>query len=274
MSIFPEVLLERIKQLPPVIALRERRYERAFATTAVNSFRGVYQSFEQALATAPETKSKGFDIKEFEGYFDNRRDKLFLYDYPFLYWLCNVLRPDSYIFDVGGNTGVHFIAYRKRLPYWEQLRWEVCEVPVIVEAGRRFAEQEGYSDRLTFTSDFTDAEGKDILISAGTLQYIDIRLADMLGALDNPPQHILVNKLPLYDGDEYVTLQNGGVHFIAQQVYNCAKFLGELEALGYQLVDQWVDSSRSCHVPFHPERDVVNFTGVYLSKSPPDFANT
>ena len=269
MSILSAEMLERIKLLPPVLALRKRRYERAFATSAVNRFRGIYDSFEQALATAPQTKAKGFDVDEFEGYFDNRRDELFLYDYPFLYWLGRILRPDSHVFDIGGNTGVHFIAYRNRLPYWDQLRWEVCEVPVIVEAGKQFAEQEGYSDRLTFTSEFSEAEGKDVLISAGTLQYIDTRLVDMLKPLDKPPQHILVNKLPLYDGDEYVTLQNGGVHFIAQQVYNRAKFLGELEALGYQRVDQWIDSSRSCRIPFHPERDVPNFTGIYLSKSPP-----
>jgi putative methyltransferase (TIGR04325 family) len=273
MSIFSADILERIKQLPPVLALRKRRYERAFSSTAVNSFRGVYQSFEQALATAPETKAKGFDVQEFEGYFDNRRDELFLYDYPFLYWLCRILRPDSYVFDIGGNTGVHFMSYRKRLPHWEQLRWEVCEVPVIVDEGKRFAEREGYSDRLTFTSEFNDADGKDVVLSAGTLQYIDMSLADMLSALDNPPQHILVNKLPLYDGEPYVTLQNGGVHFIAQRVFNRAKFLGELTELGYQLSDHWVDNSRSCRVPFHPERDVPNFTGLYLSKRHPGDAN-
>lgn len=268
---YADKLLKRIKQLPPVVAMRKRRYERAFATTAVYKFRGVYQSFEEALTTAPETKPKGFDTKEFVGHFDNRRQQLFLYDYPFLYWLNNILRPDSSVFDVGGNAGVHFVAYRKRLRDWEQLHWQVCEVPVIVEAGRRFAEQEGFSDRLTFTSDFDNADGKGVLISAGTLQYIDAKLAELLGGLANPPQHILINKLPLYDGAEYVTLQNGGVHFIAQRVFNRANFLGELEALGYQLVDEWVDSSRSCHVPFYPECDIANFCGLYLSKSPPGF---
>ena len=103
MSSLPQDLLERIKQLPPVLALRKRRYERAFASTAVNQFRGVYHSFEQALASAPETKVTGFDVQEFEGYFDKRRNQLFLYDYPFLYWLSRILGSDSSVFDVGGN---------------------------------------------------------------------------------------------------------------------------------------------------------------------------
>jgi putative methyltransferase (TIGR04325 family) len=262
-------VIECIKELPPVLALRKRRYKRSFATNAVNRFRGVYQSFEQALAAAPETKAKGFDVQEFNGYFDNRRGKIFLYDYPFLYWLYRILRHDSFVFDIGGNTGVHFISYRHRLPYWEKLRWEVCEVPVIVEAGKRFAENENLSDRLTFTSEFKDAEGKDILLTAGTIQYIDKSLTDILSALDNPPQHILINKLPLYDGKPYVTLQNGGVNFIAQKVFNRDQFLGEFRELGYQLVDEWIDNSRSCRVPFHPELDVPTFRGIYMSKHPP-----
>jgi putative methyltransferase (TIGR04325 family) len=266
-------IFEHIKRLPPVLALRKRRYERSFSTTAIYGFRGIYQTFELALASAPKTKPKGYDVQEFEGHFDNRRGKLFLYDYPFLYWLCRILRRDSCVFDIGGNTGVHFTSYRGFLPHWEQLRWEVCEVPVIVKEGERFAEREGYSDRLTFTSELNAADGKNIMLSSGTLQYIDKSLADILSVLDNPPQHILINKLPLYDGEDYVTLQNCAVTYAAQRVFNRTKFLGQVRELGYQLVDYWNDDSRSCRVPFYPERDLPYFSGIYLSKHPPGDIN-
>ncbi len=260
-----ESLVDVIKRLPPVISWRKRRYERKFVN-ATNCFRGVFDSFESALASAPDAKVKGFNTVEFEGCFDDRRDKLFLYDYPILFWLDRILNQKSRVFDIGGNTGVHYIGYRSYLRTWEHLLWEVCEVPVIVEAGRKFAKREGY-DHLSFTDNMQDANGAQVLLTAGTIQYIDEPgLSDLLGSLENPPPHLLIGKLPLYDGESYVTLQNGGVNFIAQRVFNRADFLGALKKLDYRVIDEWHDFSRSCYVPFHPECDVPVFTGLYLSR--------
>lgn len=261
-----KTLISTTKMLPPVLAWRKARYERQFSN-ATNSFRGIFTSFEQALASAPNTKARGFDVAEFEGYFDNRRDMLFLYDYPILFWLNRVITGCARVFDIGGNTGVHYVGYRRYIPAWEQVSWEVCEVPVVVEAGKRFAEREGYSERLSFTDNLHDAESADVLLSLGTLQYIEKpSLPHLLSSLEVAPKHLLIGKLPLYDGAPYVTLQNGGVHFVAQQVFNRAEFLGALNELGYHIVDEWRDYSRSCHVPFYPERSVSEFTGLYLSR--------
>ena len=256
-----------VKHFPPILAWRKRRYERKFMNDEISGFRGVFDSFETALASAPDNKVKGFNVEEFEGYFHSRRTKLFLYDYPFLFWLDRILKQKSRVFDVGGNTGVHFVAYHSYLQVWEELYWEVCEVPVVVDEGRKFAEREGCADRLSFTSDLYDANGAEVLISAGTLQYIDEpSLSELLGSLEVAPKHLLLNKLPLYDGEPYITLQNGDVHFIAQRVFNRTDFLRELAELGYQVVDEWRDNSRSCFVPFYPERNVPSFTGLYLSR--------
>lgn len=259
-------LLRRLNSFAPIAVLRRWRYERSFASRATNQFRGVFKTFEEAMASAPPTKATGFNVPEFEGYFDERHQRLFLYDYPILFWLNRILHSGARVFDLGGNTGVHYTAYSGRLSHWAQIYWEVCEVPLVAEAGRRYAAAQGLGERLTFTSDWKNADGSDCLLSAGTLQYIDVRLADMLRDMQRPPANLLLNKVPLYDGEEYVTLQNGGVHFIAQQVYNRERFVGELESLGYQLVDHWFDNSRSCRVPFHPERDVGRFSGLFLSR--------
>tara|TARA_R110000851_G_scaffold302714_2_gene460057 strand:- start:38831 stop:39619 length:789 start_codon:yes stop_codon:yes gene_type:complete len=260
-------LTSLIKNLTPILELRKRRYEKIFSHRT-NSFRGIFNSFESALASAPETMVKGFDVKEFEGYFDNRRNKLFLYDYPILFWMDKILSSRSRVFDIGGNTGVHFIGYRSYLKEWENIKWDVCEVPVVVEAGKDFAEREGYSERLNFTDDLNNADGADLLLSLGTIQYIENpSLPDLLASLENAPNHLLLGKLPLYDGKRYVTLQNGGVHFVAQQVFNRDEFLGSLEKLGYRVIDEWQDHSRSCNVPFYPKYNVPVFTGLYLARS-------
>jgi len=257
---------QKIKQLPPILSLRKHRYEREFKYKTY-SFRGIFDTFEEALESAPDTKVKGFDVPEFEGYFDGRRSSIFLYDYPILFWLDRVLKDNSKVFDIGGNVGVHYMGYQPYLKTLEQLQWEVCEVPIVVEAGKKFAESEGISNQLSFTSQMENADGADVLLSQGTLQYIDNPvLPDLLASLDKAPAHLLLGKLPLYDGETYVTLQNGDVHFVAQRVFNRSKFLGALEELGYRLIDEWQDHSRSCIVPFHPEHNVPVFTGLYLSK--------
>lgn len=258
--------IDIIKSTPPILSWRKQRYERSFATST-NSFRGIFDTFEDAIASAPNTKAKGFDVAEFEGYFDNRRNTLFLYDYPILFWLNRIISDSARVFDVGGNTGVHYIGYRAYLQAWEKIFWEVCEVPVVASAGKKFAKQQGYENRLSFTTNMHDADGADVLLSLGTLQYIEEPgLGDLLASLESAPKHLLLGKLPLYDGEPYVTLQNGGVHFVAQKVFNREIFLTELRNLGYRIVDEWQDNSRSCNVPFHPEKSVSVFTGLYLTR--------
>ena len=260
-------LIDLLKSKPPILNWRKQRYERSFAIST-NTFRGIFETFDEAIASAPNTKAKGFDVPEFEGYYDDRRNALFLYDYPILFWLNRLLHKNFKIFDIGGNTGVHYVGYKSYLDAWQSIYWEICEVPVVVAAGRKFAKKEGYEDRLSFTSNLHDASGADVLLSLGTLQYIEEpSLADLLSSLTSPPKHILLGKFPLYDGKSYVTLQNGGVNFVAQKVFNRNNFLNEMRGLGYKVVDEWQDNSRSCNVPFHPENSVPVFTGLYLIRA-------
>ncbi len=104
--------------------------------------------------------------------------------------------------------------------------------------------------------------------NSATLQYIDSPgLSELVDSLTVPPRHLLINKLPLYDGEPYITLQNGGVHFIAQRAFNRSQFLGALAKRGYRVIDEWQLESISCFVPFHPERAVPRYTGLYLARN-------
>lgn len=118
---------------------------------------------------------------------------------------------------------------------------------------------------LKFTTRFEDAEGSDIIISAGTLQYIESpMLFESLARLHDKPKYLLLNKLPLYEGAGYVTLQNAGCSFVAQHVFNYDYFINELSKIAYDVVDIWNVYELNCHIPFYPKNSFNTYTGIYL----------
>jgi hypothetical protein len=50
-------------------------------------------------------------------------------------------------------------------------------------------------------------------------------------------------------------------------VFQRDRFIGELEALGYVVVDAWAVPDHSCWIPFYPEYSVESYTGLYLRKA-------
>jgi putative methyltransferase (TIGR04325 family) len=258
-------LIDRLSGFAPVHAWRKRRYEEAFAAGSFYGYRGVYQSFAEAAASAPRTKPTGWNVPEFarSDIFAERFDRIAEHDYPVIFWLRPLLESDLTVFDFGGNVGLQFYSYERYLRYPPNLRWTVCEVPAVAEEGSRIARERGRT-QLGFTTSFADAATADVLIAAGAVQYVEEPFASKLAGLPNRPRHLFLNKLPLYDGAPYVTLQNGGVHFIPQWVFNRTAFVSGFEALGYRVVDSWEDHARSTRVPFHPDLAVPVFTGLYL----------
>jgi putative methyltransferase (TIGR04325 family) len=257
-----------ITRLPPIQGLRAAKYEREFGGNFHGAFCGVYRSFDEALRSAPAGRPAGFDVPGVaeQDVLRSRVDRVFPYDYPVLFWLRPVLTAGVVVFDFGGHVGVHYHAYRRLLDFPPRLRWVVCELPAVVEAGRRLAAERAAAG-LSFTTSTADADGAEILLSAGTLQYVEEpSLAELLGSLANPPRHVLISKLPLTDGEPFFTLQHGGIHFPAVRVCNRTAFLDSLQAVGYELVDAWEDHVHSVVVPFHPERTVPWFSGLYLRR--------
>ncbi|MGH1396831.1 MAG: TIGR04325 family methyltransferase, partial [Trichormus sp.] len=183
-------------------------------------------------------------------------------DYPILVWLASAFTNNSTVFDLGGNVGHGYYSYKKFLQYPEDLQWLVCEIPEVVKAGEELA-RKGDNPGLSFTTHFSRAENYKILITCGTLQYIEPSLAEMLGQLHTKPQHLLINHVPFYDGETFITLQNIGYTFCPYKIQNKYEFIESLSALGYKLIDNW-KLERSCSIPFHPERFVRNYEGFYL----------
>lgn len=255
-----------IKRLPGVGRLRARRYESLFLSPAgYGLFRGVFDTFDEARASLGRQRPMGADAPGYSEHHVDRMHRVFLYDYPILFWLRGALHDGASVFDLGGNVGVHYYAYQKYLSYPPGFQWTVCEVDSLITRGEAIARERGATG-IRFTKEVRDAEGCDVFVTSGALQYVEApSLAVMLGDLRRRPQHLFVNKMPLSEGRSFVTLQNGGPTFLPQHVPNRAEFLGSLSRLGYRLRDAWETPHLSCHVPFHPDCSVAVYSGLYLT---------
>lgn len=237
-------------------------------------YRGIYGTAEAAAADAPSGSKIGYDDPELA---QEYRDDVYsqekpgefkptigFFDYPMVMWLRQLLKPGMNVFDFGGNIGTQFYNYRHYIDYPTDLSWLICEVPEIRQQGEDLAKERQIS-QLSFTSDFHDANGRDIFFASGSLQYISC-FTEMLAKLSHPPQQLLIGRLPLCESDPFFTLQNGGLVFYPTYISNRQQLIQSLADLGYELIDLWQDRSEPCIVPFHPEMNQMSFWGMYLRK--------
>src|SRR4051812_33353335 len=180
---------------PVVGGLLRKRYERTFAENIeANLFRGVFDTFAAAHASAPPTRPLGYDHPGPAGMYLDRIRRIYPSDYPILFWLDRLLHSGcSTVFDVGGHIGVGYYAYRRYLTYPPSLRWTVFDVPAVVRQGREFAHKMDPDGRLSFSDTFDGGDGADVLLASGSLQYLPDTLADRLKTLSVAPRHLLVN---------------------------------------------------------------------------------
>ncbi|NMG10048.1 methyltransferase, TIGR04325 family [Brasilonema sp. UFV-L1] len=251
---------------------QETQYKRQFAGDCYGGFWGVFQTFEQAIQASPRTKNIGYDDANLaheyqqmleENNWENSGGVVGSFDYPVLFWLNSIFSHEEIqtIFDFGGNVGIHFYSYAKYIEYPANLKWTVCDVPTIVNAGVSLATKRCVQG-LDFTINSQDVNEKEIFLSSGTIQYVESSVKTLFK--NGKPKHVLINRLPLYDGEQFVTLQNGGKVFYPQYVFKKNQFIEELSTIGYELIDIWEDRVDSCIIPFHPEKSVSCYHGLYL----------
>jgi putative methyltransferase (TIGR04325 family) len=190
-------------------------------------------------------------------------DEFDLRDEPVLRHLESLLKPDAKVFNLGGNVGTEYYAYRKRIHIPDSVWWTVCEVPEIAEAGSRLAAAKGAS-QLDFVSGFSLVDNSDILLTCGALQYIEQDLGTSLLNLSGKPPHVLVNRTAMYDGEGFVTLQNLGYAHTPYIIRNRDAFIANMAIAGYRLVAAWRDS-RETRIPFHSRHTIRGYCGFYFT---------
>lgn len=262
-------------RLPVVGQVLAADYKRSFARRPPNRFRGVYPTFAEAEASVPEGSRLGYDHVELAGLYRHRMTKACQSDYAVLFWMKQILdgKPNSFVFDFGGHVGVSYHGWHRYLSYKPGLRWLVEDVPAIVKVGAELAKEiaadqkEGHEcSGLEFTSDVRDARGCDVFFAAGSLQYVDEPLPALLQKVGTKPMHIILNKMPVYEGESFWTVQSTGRAFHAYHIYNRDELVQSVTELGYELVDDWANREQHCEIPFTRGRDIDAYSGFYFRR--------
>jgi putative methyltransferase (TIGR04325 family) len=225
-------------------------------------FRGLYPDFASAAAAAPSGKQVGYNGDATTTRRAHEWRYIFPSDYPVLFWLSRLIPGATLLFDLGGDVGSRYLVFRKHLTYPDKFTWLVNDIPSIVALGRTIAQEEA-APRLQFTNDYTRLAEADILLASGVLQVLE----DWNGFLQRAtslPRHILINRTPVGDQPEAVTLSATGVSFAPYRIFNRRSFITAFVDLGYRLVDEWLTPGFDCRIPDHASHSLDAFSGFYF----------
>lgn len=258
-------------ELPIIRLLGKPLYRRLFERRSFgdNVYSGIYASHALALAAAERvtrpSSYEQFDPAAFAGGGMYGRQGIRVSDYPLVYWLNRLFGEGCRsVFDLGGHDGVTYYSFARLLDYPADMRWIVHDVPNAMAAGAEWAREHDAQKQLSFAASRFDASGCDVLLSSGTLQYLDYTLSDLLAELPVPPPQVLVNLVPMHPEKSFFTLQNMGRAVMPYRVQAVPDFVEAMQGLGYSVLDQWHSRERHLRVPFEPGYRVDAYAGFCL----------
>ncbi|MET3495090.1 TIGR04325 family methyltransferase [Variovorax boronicumulans] len=224
-----------------------------------NLFMGSFESFAAAEAGAPPSKDVGYDHASAANLYS---PQIYFYDYPGLFWLGRSIDAGlTRIFDLGGHIGIKYYAFRRVLSYPDSLRWTVCDVPSVIENGRAVAVQREVTGQLAFTTDYREASGCDVLYASGSLQYLPVRIDEMLSTLQAKPKRIVLNTTAVHPERTIYTLNSIGVAVCPYRIQHHEELLATLTRSGYRKRDAWRNEGKPIEVPFVDGGDKPYYAG-------------
>lgn len=187
-------------------------------------------------------------------------------DYPLLFWLSRAFEPGLRVLELGGSLGHLFYGLETRAPLPDDARWTIAELPHAVELGQEIAEKKG-EQRLSFIDSavIADAGPCDLFVTAGTLQYMEAGLPDILRGLDTLPSEVLVHNTPMHPTRGWWTRQNLGVVEVPYRIYSRANLVEDMADLGYHPTASW-GHDRSAPIPFHLDLEVDGYLGFRFER--------
>ena len=174
-----------------------------------------------------------------------------VWDYPIIFWLKRLLPDHPTVIDAGGHMGTKYIAFSDVLNL-RDVRWTVYDLPGIVAAARARQGTGGIPQAIGFEHALDALGSADVLIGSGLLQYLDRPFADFVGALDEKPKHILLNKVATRDGPSIFTAERIGCNRVPYQIRNRNSWEAEIAAMGYDIVDSWTIPELGHVITPHP----------------------
>lgn len=265
-------IAQRIKQWPLIRSwLRQRALKRFLSPAGVGYHAGRFRTFDEARAWLPPTP--GFVHEDFTAeYIHQRSQAISSFDYPVMLWLERAFESGARsLLDIGGSVGNQFYAYQRYLGYPSELRWCVYELPAFIAQGRELAERRG-AQALQFTDELhASATDSDIWMAAGVLEFMeDGQLPQLLDRATRRPTHIILNKLPLHDGPDFVSTQNiGHGSFVPHWVYHRETFIQQVVSRGYALVDAWDVHERAFNSLGAAQDAFDSYSGLYFRATTP-----
>jgi len=194
-------------------------------------------------------------------------------DYPVLYYWLQIRPEPRRVLDLGGNVGNLFYAYHRYLRFPCDLKWDIVELPSVREAGERLA-TERKENRIRYIDAIPCAEEVDLFLSSGSLQYFDESLPDLLLQLKQLPSHVVINRVPVCNGKEVCTVQDGWTYLVPCKIQNIETLVGGMEKIGYELVESWEANEMRQLVPLYPESSAFRYSGFYFRKRGIEFNQT
>lgn len=259
-------MIQTIKEFPGVINLRRMLFEKKFSSHKnVNYFRGVFKSFNEARLSAPGTKPVGYNNIDSARLYKERTERIYSTDYPVLYWMKNLSEQFETVFDFGGHVGIHYYTYSKFIDFNSIYTWTVCDVESVTTEGKILAVHKK-AEKLNFVNNINSADGHDLFLANGSLQYLEWELHDKLRAMKSPPKIVIVNMLPLHESLRTITLQSIGTSFCPYLIRKESNFIKGMQDFGYTLIDRWNNEEKSCHIAFEPERSLRHYKGMIFIK--------
>lgn len=244
-------------------ALEEAR--RAFVNNSTgNLFFGVYASWAEAEAAARAYGAVGYDNESTVNLYENRvrKDE---HDYPSLHWIYrSLVEGHRSVFDIGGNIGIKYLAFKEALAAWPDLVWRVQDVPAVVEHGRKLAAERGHGASLQFTSNLEDGQGIDLLFASGVLQYLPMTLGEILRHYKLRPKRIVINTTAIHPAHDFFTVNSIWTAFCPYRVQTQASLIRGLTEQGYRLRETWVNPDKPLLLPGHPEHSLRHYSGYCL----------
>ncbi|VTU17638.1 methyltransferase, TIGR04325 family [Variovorax sp. PBL-E5] len=236
-------------------------YRRKFlANREDNLFMGSFDSFAAAEAAAPASKAVGYDNAEAAKALYSHQ--IYFWDYPALFWIKRSIEDGMRsFFDLGGHVGIKYYAFRRVANYPAELRWRVCDVPGVVQAGGALAIEREATAQLSFCTDFREASGHDVLYASGTLQYLPTRIGEILAALPVKPRRIVLNTTAAHPDRTMHTLNSVGFAVCPYRIQRHDELMGELASAGYKRVDGWRNEGKPIKVPFVEGGDKAYYAG-------------
>ena len=78
------------------------------------------------------------------------------------------------------------------------------------------------------------------------------------------PRCLLLNKVPLSEGEEFWSLDNFGPAVAPYRIFNERAFLSYFEERGYVLLDRWHVAELKSDIAFHPGNHLKHHAGFCL----------